>query len=169
MPLPNDLLEQAYHLANRERKRPKQASLRRAVSTAYYALFHLLISAAVKYWKIPEHRPLLARFYEHGKMLNACNRQMGECQRFIDTRPAPVPGPDLNCMIHLRTVSLAFSQAQQHRHTADYDLAKAWTRTEAIQVIDQVDAAFQSLAAISDQEFTQKFLLSLLGAPKGTS
>ena len=41
MSFPNDLLEQARHLANREPKRPKQASLRRAVSTAYYALFHL--------------------------------------------------------------------------------------------------------------------------------
>jgi len=41
MAFPNDLLEQAKHLAIREKKRPRQASLRRAVSTAYYALFHL--------------------------------------------------------------------------------------------------------------------------------
>ena len=47
MPFPEDLLEQAKHLASRERTKPKQASLRRAVSTAYYALFHLLISEAV--------------------------------------------------------------------------------------------------------------------------
>ncbi len=46
MPLAQDLLEQARHLANREPKRPKQASLRRAVSRAYYALFHLLTAAA---------------------------------------------------------------------------------------------------------------------------
>jgi hypothetical protein len=38
MPYAHDLLEQAKHLANREKKRPRQASLRRAVSTAYYAL-----------------------------------------------------------------------------------------------------------------------------------
>jgi hypothetical protein len=38
MSFADDLLEQAYHLANRESKKPKQASLRRAVSTAYYAL-----------------------------------------------------------------------------------------------------------------------------------
>lgn len=44
MGLPEDLLEQAGHLARRERKRPRQASLRRAVSAAYYALFHLLTS-----------------------------------------------------------------------------------------------------------------------------
>ena len=37
-----DLIEQAEHLASKERGRPKEASLRRAVSTAYYALFHEL-------------------------------------------------------------------------------------------------------------------------------
>ena len=167
MPLADDLLEQAYHLANREPKKPKQASLRRAVSTAYYALFHRLISAATRHWKIAEQRPMLARFYEHGKMLNACNKQMGECTRFIEARPSPTAGPDLDCMIHLRTVSLAFAQAQQHRHTADYDFAKVWTRTEAIQIIDQVDAAFQSWAVIRDHKLAQAFLLSLLGNARG--
>lgn len=39
MPFPEDLLQQAYDLANKEPTDPKQASLRRAVSTAYYALF----------------------------------------------------------------------------------------------------------------------------------
>jgi uncharacterized protein (UPF0332 family) len=43
MALAEDLLEQAFLLLNKESKNPKQASLRRAVSTAYYALFHLPI------------------------------------------------------------------------------------------------------------------------------
>jgi len=47
MPFADDLLKQAYHLASKERKNPKQASLRRAVSTAYHALVHLLIDEAV--------------------------------------------------------------------------------------------------------------------------
>jgi len=63
----DDLLEQAQHLANRERKEPRQASLRRAVSTAYYALFHLLISEATLNWKRAEYRDALARVFEHGK------------------------------------------------------------------------------------------------------
>ena len=41
MTFPDELLEQAHHLANRERKRPRQASLRRAVSSAYYARFSI--------------------------------------------------------------------------------------------------------------------------------
>jgi hypothetical protein len=44
--LHRDLLEQAGHLAKREPKKPRQASLRRAISAAYYALFHLLVDQA---------------------------------------------------------------------------------------------------------------------------
>jgi uncharacterized protein (UPF0332 family) len=40
MALHDDLLDQAQHLALGEPQRPKQASLRRAVSASYYALFH---------------------------------------------------------------------------------------------------------------------------------
>jgi hypothetical protein len=68
----------------------------------------------------------------------------------------------------LQVVSLAFYQAQQHRHSADYDISKQWTRTEAMATIDQVDAAFQSWALIRDHKFAHAYLLSLLGNPKGT-
>ena len=44
--LQRDLLAQAHQLARHEPKRPNQASLRRAVSTGYYAVFHLLVDAA---------------------------------------------------------------------------------------------------------------------------
>ncbi|MGA8172582.1 MAG: hypothetical protein WB816_17365 [Methylocystis sp.] len=38
----DDLLALADDLAQRDSGRPKQASLRRAVATAYYAVFHAL-------------------------------------------------------------------------------------------------------------------------------
>jgi hypothetical protein len=74
MALADDLLEQAKHLANREPKRPRQASLRRAVSTAYYSVFHLLISAAVSNWKGIEQRSSLARGFDHKTMKQASKR-----------------------------------------------------------------------------------------------
>src|SRR5579872_5069225 len=118
MPYPADLLEQAKHLANREKKRPRQASLRGAVSTAYYALFHLLIHEATLNWKRIEQRALLARFFEHGKMKNACEKQRGDCARFINSNPPPVPSPDLDFINDLYKVANIFSQSQQHRHSA---------------------------------------------------
>lgn len=167
MPLANDLLEQAYHLARRERKRPKQASLRRAISTSYYALFHLLISEATKNWKNADQRAALGRFFGHGSMVSASNAQRGKCNVYINSNPPPAAGADLDCMRHLQTVSLAFSQAQEQRHSADYDVSKTWTRVEAMAIIDQVDAAFKSWSAIRDHKFAQEYLLSLLGTPKG--
>lgn len=56
MALCDDLLEQAFHLARREPTRPRQASLRRALSTSYYALFHFLAAEAAANWKAPEQR-----------------------------------------------------------------------------------------------------------------
>ena len=56
MAFADDLLDLSKQLANLEPENPRQASLRRAVSTAYYALFHLLISEATRNWKRAEHR-----------------------------------------------------------------------------------------------------------------
>ena len=55
-----DLLKQAIQLARNESRKPKQASLRRAVSTAYYALFHFLIYETCKLWK-DQHAPSTPR------------------------------------------------------------------------------------------------------------
>jgi len=148
MPFPADLLEQAKHLANRERQRPRQASLRRAVSTAYYALFHLLISEATLNWKRVEQRHLLSRLFEHGKMKTASDKQRAECHRFMNSNPPPPPGPELDCVRHLHQVANTFFQAQQQRHTADYDNATQWARTDVLTLIAVVDDAFRSWHAI---------------------
>src|SRR5258707_2461923 len=114
MAFADDLLEQARHLANRERKSPREASLRRAVSTAYYALFHLLISEATLNWKRPDQRDALARVFEHGKMKSACQKKVNELNAFFKTKP--VAGQELTKAKHLYTVSETFVQAQQKRH-----------------------------------------------------
>ena len=49
MSLHGDRLAQARHLVTKEPQRPKQASLRRAVSSAYYAQFHLLTDASSRF------------------------------------------------------------------------------------------------------------------------
>ena len=41
-----DLFSQAEKLAKLDVKKPKQANLRRAVSSAYYAVFHYLVHEA---------------------------------------------------------------------------------------------------------------------------
>src|SRR6266567_7288616 len=61
MAFPDDLLELAQDLRSLHSEGPHQASLRRAVSTAYYALFHLLISEATANWARPELRVPLSK------------------------------------------------------------------------------------------------------------
>lgn len=167
MSFASDLLEQANHLANREKKRPRQASLRRAVSTTYYALFHQLIEEATLNWKRVEQRALLARLFEHGKMKGACEKQRADCARYLNGGPSPGSSPDLEFRIHLHKVANAFVQAQQQRHSADYDNAKVWTRTEVVTLIQLVDDALDSWRAIRQHDGAQTFLLTLLGNPKG--
>ena len=58
-----DLLELARDLADLHPESPPQPSLRRAVSTAYYALFHLLISEAPANWARPELRAILGPLF----------------------------------------------------------------------------------------------------------
>src|SRR5579863_4007092 len=90
MPFADDLLEQARHLANREPKRPRQASLRRAVSAAYYALFHLLTTETAKNWKRASDRARIARIFDHAQMRAVCTfvswlkiREEDEAQAFL--------------------------------------------------------------------------------------
>jgi uncharacterized protein (UPF0332 family) len=67
----DDLLKDARHLAKRGGKHPKQSSLRRAVSTAYYAAFHLLVADFVANWRTPDQRARLGRMFEHRRMSGA--------------------------------------------------------------------------------------------------
>ena len=86
MTLPRDLLDQAAHLAARESKRPRQASLRRAVSAAYYALFHLLIAEGAKQLSPPKPeglRLLTQRAYNHGDMRQVCLSFLSSQKAFL--------------------------------------------------------------------------------------
>jgi uncharacterized protein (UPF0332 family) len=160
MAFPHDLLEQALHLANREPKRPKQASLRRAVSTAYYALFHLLSIETAKNWKRKDERQTIARMLGHKPMADACDRKRKELDKYFETKPAA--GHVLHVRQHLHLITKTFVDMRQHRETADYNLASSWTRTDVLEKIQGVAAAFESWRAIRNESEAQNFLAMLL-------
>ena len=160
MPYPEDLLEQARHLARRESTRPRQASLRRAVSTAYYALFHLLIAETVKNWKRPAERFMLSRMFEHSHMGKTCATRRDTLRAYFNTDPPP--SLQLDVHEHLYVIVGTFAKMLQHRHAADYDGSIKWTRTDTLDKIDSVQAAFLSLEAIRTGHDAQNFLVTLL-------
>jgi uncharacterized protein (UPF0332 family) len=111
MAVAEDLLEQAYHLARRERTKPRQASLRRAISTAYYALFHLLVREATGNWKRNVQRMRLARSFEHGKMKKASEVIIH----------AKFHSQNARSVADLKSLARTFVRLQDSRHLADYD------------------------------------------------
>jgi len=113
MAFADDLLEQPYHLANKEKDDPTQASLRRAVSIAHYALFHLLIDEAVSKWTVERQRSALGRTFEHKVMRNVC-------EDYVKTFYS-AGKPDSS--VQLKNVAHTFAILQQRRHTADYDVS----------------------------------------------
>jgi uncharacterized protein (UPF0332 family) len=152
MSLAKDLLDQANRLARREKSKPKQASLRRAVSTAYYALFHLLIAEAVANWKRTDQRAKLARAFEHRRMKQASAKVLSE----------NLPGQDPQKVSKLNTVADAFIRLQDFRHKADYDNTFTLTLIEALRQIALASEAFASWSAIRKEKIAQDYLLALL-------
>ena len=76
MSLHADLLKQALHLATKEPRRPSQASLRRAISAAYYALFHRLVDEPTRMTISRGNRDSLrecfSRAFHHSDMKDVC-------------------------------------------------------------------------------------------------
>ena len=144
---PKDLLRQARQLATKERVAPKQASLRRAVSTAYYALFHRLVGASARALA-PEKTGalpfLIARAFVHEEMAQACRTFAGGAMPGIVVAfyPALVVPP------RLQRVAQAFVDLQKARHDADYGTHKAWTRTEAVAEVERAEEAFRDWDAV---------------------
>ena len=151
MAFADDLLEQAYHLVRKDGHNPKQASVRHAVSTAYYALFHLLIDEAVGNWSIARQRSILARTFEHAKMRKCCDDYVSSF--YAAGQPAS--------SLILKDVTQTFSELQQKRHTADYDNSYNWTKVNAESWIDKASVAFENWRKVREQAEAQDFLLSL--------
>jgi uncharacterized protein (UPF0332 family) len=151
----DDLLRQALQLVHKEPRNPRQASLRRAVSTAYYALFHLLISEAVANWNRVNLRAALGRAFDHNIMKAASNR-------IQDTRQFPFLGEDRALVTALKAVAKTFTQLQEKRHTADYDNTTFWTRTEALVQIKSAEQVFSTWKSIRNEQIAQAYLVSLV-------
>ncbi len=123
--------------------RPKQANLRRTISTAYYALFHLLIHEATSRMDLrgPEavkYQRALGRAFEHEAMKLA-SAAIHATQVAGGIGSVQVPSD-------LKDVALAFVELQRDRHTADYDLTRQFTKADARLRLEQTEDAFAKWA-----------------------
>jgi hypothetical protein len=157
----DDLLQLAEELSNLHAPNHRQVDLSRAVSTAYYALFHLVISAATSNWSEEALRPILGRIFEHGKMKSACEARISELNSYFEGNPSV--SREQVVSIHLHWVANTFVQSQQQRNDADYNTAKVWTDTEVAALIASVSQAFKSWRIICREPAAQALLVSMLG------
>ena len=111
------------------RGRPRQAELRRAVSLAYYAMFHSLAKQAADMLvgatrgRRSQRAWLQAyRSLEHGLVAAQCRRPI--IRRFPD---------------EIREFGERFIENQQMRHDADYNPDASFARSEVLELIDQTE------------------------------
>ncbi|MGC5011841.1 hypothetical protein ACLQ2R_13845 [Streptosporangium sp. DT93] len=171
-----DHLHLADTLAGRTagRGRPRTAYLRRATSTAYYALFYELVQhgarRATRSGPV-EHQQAIGRWYAHGNFKKAArwveeiasNRTPPTVVRLllIDPVTGTVP-PDLDVL------ASAFGELQEARHGADYDPSFDATRSGALGHVNTARAGIDAIRRMDKVNLHQfdMFLLLALGGDK---
>ena len=139
--------------------RPRETDLRRAVSNAYYALFHALARtcADMLVGSSPASRRRRAwrqtyRALNHGYARRQCERR-----RLMSEFP-----------IGIREFGVLFSDMQTMRHRAEYDphAKDAFRRDGVLNLIDEVERIinrFLSVPAADRREFAVYVLLPIRG------
>ncbi len=112
--------------------------MRRAVSSAYYALFHLLIRDAVVNWKHADQHARLARAFDHKRMKDASTAVLKEMGN-LPNQPAAGTGAEQASRFRLSTVAQAFVDLQQARHKADYDIGEPFGPVDAAVMLRRLD------------------------------
>jgi uncharacterized protein (UPF0332 family) len=166
-----DLLSQAEALARLDAKKPKQANLRRAVSSAYYAVFHYLVHEACSVQIGTQHvqapfRHVLGRAFAHSVMKQACMSFGGGT-----LKDAVIKGLPRNPAGHyvipqvIQDVAKTFAELQEKRHLADYDLTERFRRADVLALIKQARNHVEHFAALASSD-DKKFFLACLWAWK---
>jgi hypothetical protein len=147
----DDLLKLAGNLVERGGNNPKQATLRRGVSTAYYAFFHLLVGDFVANWAHKDQRGRLGRMFDHKRM------------KETPVIPKIKDNPD-DVERKLATVMKEFGEIQGLRHTADYDIGFPWTRTDARSIVNRTQNAFGLWREVRSERIVRDHMLTVFGA-----
>lgn len=142
--------------------RPSQTAIRRAISTAYYALFHHLVRCAADTLvgvrsKARPRYALIYRAFDHGRM-----RQVSELldkptlgDKARTALGMPTPPQDL------RDIATAFATLQERRHWADYDPTGNMSRSDALNLIEQAELAINKTDALPG-DLRKDFLVFLM-------
>ena len=131
---------------------PLQDSLRRAVSTAYYAMFHALASSNADCLVGTPHDPLTdhawSRIYR-GLNHSAARRNLLQDRSLFS--------------LHVKQFADVFAQLQDQRHRADYDPNTTFTLIQTLDRIDLAEAAIEGFMQADADERKAVAIQSLIG------
>lgn len=162
-----DLLEQALSLATIDAKKPKQVNLRRAISSAYYAVFHLLVDEACRIQFGTQHndtpfRHVLGRAFAHGVMKDACKSFGGGTLKKGVAKGLPA---GFTVPAEIRELADTFVDLQDNRHLADYDLTERFKRSDVLVLIAEVRNQIENFRNLVPSN-EKRFFLACLWAWK---
>jgi uncharacterized protein (UPF0332 family) len=151
---PSDFLKTAEELIESEGGRPRQANLRRASSSIYYALFHTLCLTCAR-MLIGQQDTKRAwnhvyRAVQHKDANDNCRRT-----EMIERFP-----------VAIQDFALMFSQMQEKRHRADYDPDHRLTKSEVATDIVAARAAMAAFHRVHARHRRAFAAYILLGKPR---
>jgi len=162
----DDLLDQAKDLIGKDSAgRPKQANLRRAVSSAYYALFHAVIDEAVSMvlkgeTTNTELQIRLQRTVSHKSIKDASIWINGmktnkDVPSIIKELLSSMPFDT-----QLQKICATVTTLQNARHRADYNLVNHFSRQDASRLVHDAAVAVNDLRSLQPSGWRQVFLLT---------
>lgn len=150
--LTDDLVEVARSLTEFGRNKPKQAYLRRAISTAYYAMFHTLTKCCAdsllgtsKSNRSNEAWLQAYRAMNHGDAKTSCGKNV------IKKFP-----------VEIQDFASVFVQMQQKRHEADYNPNEKFLKSSVVVDINLVEASIKKFKLVSLKDKRAFAILVLL-------
>jgi hypothetical protein len=161
------LFDQADKLAVMPgRGSPRQADMRRAISAAYYGVFHYCLTAAADEFVGVSHRltgryALVYRSIDHKTLKDVC----------IDVRKQTPPArysqyiPTLGFSAEIREFAKGVIELQEKRHAADYNPRSAFSTSDARVAVAIARKAVSGFSA-ADMEQRKMFLTLLLCLPR---
>ena len=162
---PGHLLDQAGLLVSATPgRKPRQVNLRRAISAAYYAVFHQILIATAdefvgKASRNDARHSLVYRSIDHGTIRRLCDEA---------SRPSPTPRyrkflSEHGFEVNIRNFANIFLRLQTQRHEADYDPSQQFSTVDVLFSIHLAESAIKAFSAAGVD--SQKLFLTLLVFP----
>ncbi len=163
---PSDLLLVARMLSTTTGTAPPtDAQLRRAISTAYYALFHKILRSAAERFagSDQDNTPafsLLYRAFDHRRMKAICE----SLQAPTLSKPYQNHLRRTTVSSHMRDFAVAFTDLRAARVRADYEPSGQFLSSDASSLIDSAQVAIEAFDQIPPSERADVLALMMVGA-----